>query len=69
MRLASPRDREQSGVEWGRFAPETALGGRGVECAWRASGETLAAGETVSGPPCDSSRRFGGVPGILQRAK
>ena len=28
-----------------------------------------AVAETVSGPPCDSSRRFGGVPGILQRAK
>lgn len=26
--------------ERGRFARETAPGGRGVECAWRASGET-----------------------------
>ena len=51
--------------ERGRFARETAPGGRGVECAWR----DPAVAETVSGPPCGSTRRFGGVPGILQRAK
>lgn len=28
-----------------------------------------AVAKTVSGTPCNSSRRFGGVPGILQRAK